>query len=211
MKWPQQCFNCQKFEHHARTWRSTSRPTNIVQEDTTPTNARTTNNGHSNVHIVDRSTPPQLASAQKEWTPRKNKDCMSVTTNHTQTGQQDTSCYTTGKRMGHIDRTVQTSNSNNHTRSHRATNGNKYKPIKPNSKEINSKNSTEQKVGKGKGHPNYFTCVNGMELLLITTLIRTNHVNKWNTQSSYPHQAVILECTRSNYKDFCNQDRCRTR
>ena len=70
------------------------------------------------------------------------------------TGEKGTSSYTTGKRMGHIDRTgsgetalfKQTTNYYNHTRNHRATNGSK-----PNSKELNTKNNAEQAVGPGKG------------------------------------------------------------
>ena len=58
----------------------------------------------------------------------ENKDRTSVTTNHTKTGQQETSSHTTGKRMDHIDRTgsgetacfMQTINSHNHTHNHQA-------------------------------------------------------------------------------------------
>ena len=89
----------------------------------------------------------------------ESKDRTSVTTNHTQTGQQETSSHTIVKRMGHIDRTgsgeavlfMQTMNSHNHTHNNRANNGSKYKTIKANSKELNTKNNAEQKVRTSKG------------------------------------------------------------
>ena len=138
--------------------------------------------GSPDLHILRRKTslPPMLgqqttdtqmcklrtgARHYKSPLPKENgrreesKDCTSVTTNHTQTGQQDTSFYTSGKRMGHIDRTgsgetalfMPIINSHNHTRNHRATNGSKLKIIKTNSQELNSKSNAEQKVGKCKG------------------------------------------------------------
>ena len=33
----------------------------------------------------------------------ETKDCTTVTTNHTQTGHQETSSHITDKRMGHVD------------------------------------------------------------------------------------------------------------
>ena len=66
-------------------------------------------------------------------------------------GQQttDTQMYRTGS--GETVLFMQTINSHNHTRNHRATNVSKYKTIKANSKELNTKNIAEQKVGTCKG------------------------------------------------------------
>ena len=67
VKGPQQCFNCQKCGHHARTCRSGIHTCRYCQEDITLTNARTANNSHSNVQTADRSTPLQVVPPQREW------------------------------------------------------------------------------------------------------------------------------------------------
>ena len=107
----------------------------------------------------------RTGARHKSCLPKENgsreerKDRTSVTTNHTKTGQQETSSHTTVKRMGHIDRKgsgdtapfMPTINSHNHTRNHQANNESMYKTIKANSKELNTKNHPEQKVGTSKG------------------------------------------------------------
>ena len=111
------------------------------------------------MQTADRSTPLQPPLPKENGSREKSKDRTSVTTNHTKPGQQETNSRTTGKRMGHIDRTgsgetdffMPTINSHNHTRNHQANNGSKYKTIKSNSKKLNTKNNAEQKVRTSKG------------------------------------------------------------
>ena len=136
-----------------------SRPVSIAQEDITPTmqGQQTTDTQMCKLWTGTRHYKSPLPKENESR--EESKDCTSVTTNHTQTGQQETSSYTTGKRMGHIDRTgsgetalfMQTINSHNHTRKHRANNGSKHKTIKTNSRELNTKNNVKQKVGTSKG------------------------------------------------------------
>ena len=142
VKGPQQCFNCKKFSHHDRTCRSEVQTCRYCA-------------GRHHSHQCKDNKQRAKENGRRE----ERKDCTTVTTNHTQTGQKGTSCYTTDKHIGHIDRIgsgeiaifMPTINSHNHSRNHRATNGSTYKTIKPNNKELNFENNAEQKVGKGKG------------------------------------------------------------
>ena len=61
-----------------------SKPVDIAHEDITPTNARTTDNGHSNVQTVDRCMPLQVASAQREWASRRKQRPAPQRTTHKQ-------------------------------------------------------------------------------------------------------------------------------
>ena len=68
VKVPQQCFNCQKFNHHARTCRSEIQTCRYCA-----------GRHHSHQYkgnkkwTAGRSTPLQVASAQREWKPRRKQ------------------------------------------------------------------------------------------------------------------------------------------
>ena len=66
-------FGMRPFASIVRSSATMPAPADIAQADITPTNARTTNNGHLSVETADRSIPLQVASAQREWTPRRKQ------------------------------------------------------------------------------------------------------------------------------------------
>ena len=127
------------------------RPADIVQEDITPTNARITNNRYSNVqtgkeHVPTGSLFPKRTKQRPHQChnePRKNRTARNQLPSYWQ-------------RMGHIGRTgsgetapfMSTINSYNHIRNHQANNGSKYKTIKANSKELNTKAELKSEPAK---------------------------------------------------------------
>ena len=104
VKGPQQCFNCQKFGHHARTCRSeiqtcrycAGRHHSHQCKDNKQLTLKCANCGQ------EHATTSHLCPKRME---AKNKEKTAPASQRTKTGQQETSFHTTGKRMGNIDRT----------------------------------------------------------------------------------------------------------
>ena len=157
MKGPQQCFNCLKFGHHAmtcsseiQTWRYCTWRHNTYQcKDNKQQTLKSKKCGHE--HATTSLLCPKRMEAVKKANNRPASHRTTQKHDNRKPAPIPLANAWATLTVHEVVLFTPTINSHNNTRNHQATNGSKYKTIKANSKELNTKNNAEEKVRTSKG------------------------------------------------------------